>query len=364
MANFWGRRLASRCVVMALASATLATAAHAMDAADLYDRRAPSIWVVKVFDGQKKQTGVGSAVATGKDELTTNCHVLRNAKSVSVVHTGKTLPATLRHADPERDLCILVAPGINAPVVPIAPISSIRVGQRVYAIGAPRGLELTLSDGLIASLHRNETGELTQIQISVPVSPGSSGGGLFDTDGRLIGVPYMTLREAQNVNFAIPSTWIAEVPARSAVAVANYRAEVAARNAATAAAVATAGTLAARGPQLGRKLNGAEIREHYRTHTHFFGRDPSDVQYTFDFDGGGKMGVKHVWTRGNAYSDGSFTVAEDSDQVCLTMNNPRFIAMTSCYELYDNAGKFTLKSVSREYALTYPDAEQAVQQLN
>lgn len=360
MVNFRGLHPKACGIVMALIGTTLASAAHAMDAADLYDRRAPSIWVVKVFDGQKKQLGVGSAVATGKDELTTNCHVLRNAKSVSVAHTGKDLPATLRYADPERDLCVLSAPGSNAPVVPMAPISTVRVGQRVYAIGAPRGLELTLSDGLIASLHRNEAGELTQIQISAPVSPGSSGGGLFDADGRLIGVPYMTMREAQNVNFAIPSAWIAEVPARSAVAVANYRAETAARNAATAATVAAAG--AAQAQQVGRKLKGTEIREHFRSHAHFFGRDPSDIQYTFDFMADGKLGVKLALMRSGAYSDGSYTVADDSDQVCLTMNNPRFVAMTSCYELYDNAGRFTLKSVSRDYALTYPYAEMAMQQ--
>lgn len=354
-------------IVMGVVGAMLATigaqAVHAMDAAELYERRAPSIWIVGVFDGQKKAMGLGSAVATGRDELTTNCHVLRGAKSIGVSHTGKTFPATLRYADPERDLCVLSAPGINSPVVPVAPLSTLRVGQRVYAIGAPRGLELTLSDGLIASLHRNEAGELLQIQISAPVSPGSSGGGLFDADGRLIGVPYMALREAQNVNFAIPSAWIAEVPSRSAVAMANYRADVAARNAATVAATsAPVATGAGMPVQLGRKLNATEIRDHFRTHGHFYGRDPSDIQYIFDFDANGGVGVKHVWTRGSAYSDGRYSVSDDANQICLTMNNPRFVAMTNCYELYDNAGKFTLKSVSHDYALTYPYAAMAMQQ--
>lgn len=235
---------------MWLAGMTVSIASHAMDAADLYERRSPSIWVVHVQDGQQHQIAIGSAVVTGRDELTTNCHVLRQGKVITVKREQKSLPATLKYADTARDLCVLGADGLRAPAVPVAPVTTLKVGQRVYAIGAPRGLELTLSDGLIASLHRDDSGELVQIQISAPVSPGSSGGGLFDADGRLVGVPYMSLREAQNVNFAIPANWIAEVPARSAMAIANYRAEVAQARAAKAAPTPAAAPGA---PQAGKR---------------------------------------------------------------------------------------------------------------
>ena len=76
-----------------------------------------------------------------------------------------------------------------------------KVGERVYTIGAPSGLERTLGEGLISGLRTTEEGKL--IQTSAPISPGSSGGGLFDSSGHLIGVTSFLLKDAQSLNFAI-----------------------------------------------------------------------------------------------------------------------------------------------------------------
>jgi S1-C subfamily serine protease len=80
------------------------------------------------------------------------------------------------------------------------------VGERVYAIGAPEGLELTISEGLVSGLREYEN--VRVIQTSAAISHGSSGGGLFDVNGRLIGITTFSLKEGQNLNFALPGEWI------------------------------------------------------------------------------------------------------------------------------------------------------------
>ncbi len=87
-----------------------------------------------------------------------------------------------------------------------------KVGQRVYAIGAPQGLELTLSEGLISALRGTDKGAI--IQTTAPVSPGSSGGGLFNSSGQLVGIVTFQRKSGQNLNFALPAAWISDMSNR------------------------------------------------------------------------------------------------------------------------------------------------------
>ncbi len=180
---------------------------------ELYERIAPSVWVVLV----EAQGGVGqgSAVVVAPRTLVTNCHVLKDARAILVLHEQRKLRAHLQHRDPSRDLCQLEVPGLDAPPVRMASAASLRIGAKVFAIGNPRGLELTISDGLLSGLRRDQDGALEYLQISVPISPGSSGGGLFDVQGRLVGITTAGLRDSQNLNFALPSDWVVDLPARA-----------------------------------------------------------------------------------------------------------------------------------------------------
>ncbi|MBL0919215.1 MAG: trypsin-like peptidase domain-containing protein [Hydrogenophaga sp.] len=216
-------------------SATLAGAQAPLPPETLFEQASPSVWVVRSFDGNGRPLLQGSGVVIGSGRLITNCHVLRQARSVNVGRENVSFGATLEHADPERDLCQLRVANFHAPAVAIATPDGLRVGARVYAIGAPRGMETTISDGLISGLRRNAQDQLDAIQITVPLSPGSSGGGLFDAQGRLIGITTFGLRDAQNLNFALPAAWIAEVPARAQAALAARSAAMAAADAARAA---------------------------------------------------------------------------------------------------------------------------------
>ncbi|MGJ7512083.1 trypsin-like peptidase domain-containing protein [Variovorax sp. GT1P44] len=179
-----------------------------LDAAELFDRVTPSIWVVYAGDAQGRPVASGSAVVIAADTLVTNCHVLKDAARVAIRRGDIQLTAQQAEADSEHDLCLLRVAKLQAPAVLLAPEPSLRPGMRVYAVGAPRRLEQTISDGLLSGLRRAQDGSLTMVQTSAPISPGSSGGGLFDAHGRLIGITTSGLKESQNLNFAVPSRWV------------------------------------------------------------------------------------------------------------------------------------------------------------
>nr|WP_236873602.1 S1C family serine protease [Burkholderia sp. PAMC 26561] len=122
----------------------------------------------------------------------------------------------------------------------MAPAKTIKVGQRVFAIGSPLGRENTLSDGLISGINRDLAGAVNHIQFSAPISHGSSGGGLFDGDGRLVGITSSMIpsSEAENINFAIPAEWIVDIAARAQVQLARWREQRAARLATTSSSPA------------------------------------------------------------------------------------------------------------------------------
>jgi len=197
---------------LAILALVLAVAVHAKTASEIFDTVSSGIVVIRTYDAKGNGLGLGSGVVTARKVIATNFHVIREATNIQVVHRGKGYLATVRHSDGDRDICTLTVTKIDAPPVLIGSTNRLKVGQRVYAIGAPQGLELTLSEGIISSLRPVDDGQY--LQITTPISPGSSGGGLFDEGGRLIGLPTFYLSEGQQLNFAVPVEWISELPKR------------------------------------------------------------------------------------------------------------------------------------------------------
>jgi hypothetical protein len=152
----------------------------------------------------RKKTGIsqGAAVAISEKEALTNCHVVEN-RNLIFLRKGKLFSrATLKFAHKKTDRCMLkIAEGKLQSIGGIRDFSDLVVGETVYAIGSPRGLENTLSKGLISGLREFDGIDL--IQTSAPISPGSSGGGLFDSYGNLIGITTFILKNSQSLNFAI-----------------------------------------------------------------------------------------------------------------------------------------------------------------
>jgi S1-C subfamily serine protease len=188
---------------------------------------ARSVVTVAVYDPSsadvRKRVSLGSAVAITSSRVVTNCHVL--APGIAGDGRGRELlvevkaprqragrPARLASADPARDLCVLDVPGLDVAAAEFGSTRHLRVGQQVYAVGSPQGLELTLSGGLVSSLRR--TAEEPLIQTDAALSPGSSGGGLFSEEGRLIGITTFGVIGGQNLNFAVPVEWIRDAGAQ------------------------------------------------------------------------------------------------------------------------------------------------------
>lgn len=149
----------------------------------------------------------------------TGGHVVASARTLTLVKGDHLWPASVVGIDSDHDLALVRADNLDAPAAVISfrtdlpcpdtiPCEyGLTVGEHVYAVGAPLGLELTLSDGLISGLRGGLTNNRL-IQTTAAVSHGSSGGGLFDADGALVGIISSSISDGQNLNFAIPIDWV------------------------------------------------------------------------------------------------------------------------------------------------------------
>ena len=176
---------------------------------ELFKRVSPSVFQVEALDEKGTPVASGSAVVTASNELVTNKHVVDEGLAFRIRQNGETWAARITHIDSRHDLCRLRVEGLNGKPVSVRISSTLAVGERVYAIGAPEGLELTLSEGLISGLR--EIDGTRVVQTSAAISPGSSGGGLFDSQGRLVGITTFYAKEGQNLNFALPAELLASL---------------------------------------------------------------------------------------------------------------------------------------------------------
>lgn len=178
----------------------------AKEAATVFEFASRSVWVVVAArseaDLDAQIFSLGSAVAVTKTHLLTNCHVIRDRPVVWVKQATMAWRTTIEVIDLALDRCVLtVSDEVLTPVQGMRRYEDLRVGEDVYSIGSPRGLESTLGQGIISGLREVKGQRL--VQTTAPISSGSSGGGLFDRSGNLVGVTTFKLRESEGLNFAI-----------------------------------------------------------------------------------------------------------------------------------------------------------------
>jgi Trypsin-like peptidase domain/Tetratricopeptide repeat len=181
---------------------------HALTPGQVFDKVKDAVVVVKTLDGQGKMKSQGSGVLLSSGRVATNCHVVEGGVSYQVGRGKQFVSATLYAEDSGKDICLLDAKGIQGMPAQLGKAAHLKVGDTVYAVGAPQGLELSLSDGIVAQLRG---GPPPFIQTTAAISPGSSGGGLFDKEGRLVGLTTFYLEGGQSLNFAMPVEWIGEM---------------------------------------------------------------------------------------------------------------------------------------------------------
>jgi hypothetical protein len=159
-------------------------------------------------DEYKKPLGLGSGFIIAPGKVITNVHVVEGARYGEIVEDkNKTIHKIQGYSaiDRKNDLIILSVPTITKNGIKISDTLP-EVGENIFAIGNPRGLSGTISEGIVSGVRLLENNDL--FQITAPVSPGSSGGPVLNRKGEVIGVSVASLTSGQNLNFAIPNKYV------------------------------------------------------------------------------------------------------------------------------------------------------------
>jgi hypothetical protein len=224
----------TRLLAIAATACAVPAISLALEPNEIFKRADPSVVVIEAADKTGKGLVQGSGVIVAARDVVTNCHIVRDASRISVKQGDVQRSARLRYEDTARDLCQVALDDSfpsGKPVSAMVPSDKVEVGQQVFAIGSPMGLDHTISRGIVSGLRGQKNGARL-IQTDAAVAKGSSGGGLFDIEGRLVGIVTFGIAEG-NLNFAVPTDWIAELSTRNR----DRSVEVPAQPAAVAAAM-------------------------------------------------------------------------------------------------------------------------------
>ena len=164
------------------------------------------------FGGYYVQSGAGSGVIISQDGYILTCaHVVSGATSIKVqLDSGDTYDATIVGSDSTSDIAVIKIEATGLTPAVIGDSDALAVGETVVAVGNPLGtLSNSVTDGIISALNREvtvEDNDMTLMQTSASISPGNSGGGLFNANGELIGIvnAKSSYSEAEGIGFAIP----------------------------------------------------------------------------------------------------------------------------------------------------------------
>jgi hypothetical protein len=195
-------------IIIVLFSSIIPAKVYGLTPDKVFDMVKDSVVVVKTLDTQGKVRVLGSGVLLPSGRIATNCHVIKGGFSYQVSQGQQIAEASLYAEDDDKDICLLDAKDFHGKPAQLGAATTLKVGVKVYAIGAPEGLELSLSDGIVSQLRG---GPPPLIQTTAAISHGSSGGGLFDDEGRLVGLTTLYVKGGQNLNFAMPVEWINQI---------------------------------------------------------------------------------------------------------------------------------------------------------
>jgi len=177
-----------------------------LSAEQIYEKVKDAVVVILAYDYSDELAAQGSGVVLNdKGYVVTNYHVLSGSERLEIMHGEEIIPyVDIIGIDVEKDILILKIEERKFPAVKVGDVKELKVGQRVYAIGSPMGFENTISEGIISGLRSYEELSKNYIQITASISSGSSGGAVVNEKGELIGISTLTVRDGQNLNFAIP----------------------------------------------------------------------------------------------------------------------------------------------------------------
>ena len=180
----------------------------------LIKRVEPSIVVIVTYDQEGNMIGQGSGFFIDKEgDVITNSHVLEETSQASIRTTdGKEYPVKKVLAEDKEGDLIRVSSDISKEAVRPLPVTTKlpEVGERVIVIGTPLGFDKTVSDGIVSAV-REIPGFGKIVQLTAPISPGSSGSPVLNMKGEVVGIATFFVVAGQNLNFAIPGERIARL---------------------------------------------------------------------------------------------------------------------------------------------------------
>lgn len=193
---------------MLLFTATFNTWAQ-LSTKDIARSNLPAVVHIEVFNerGEKKSTGSGFIVSAN-GLITTNYHVVEGADTAKVfLQSGEGFSVEgIVEMDDKRDFALIRIPAVNLPVVSLGNSDNVGIGEKVIAIGSPVGLSGSVTEGILSQIRLRD--EYKMMQHDAAISPGSSGGPLFNEAGEVIGVNTSQRIDGQNLNFALPINYI------------------------------------------------------------------------------------------------------------------------------------------------------------
>src|SRR5882724_4728890 len=192
--------------VAATGTSTRTITAHTnaiLTPSQIFSRARPSVVVIVASDQRGQREALGSGFIVSRGRIATNHHVVEGMNEAYVLFSDRDVkPVSKVVADStQQDLIILgVATGNRSPLV-FGDELSLKQGDSVYALGAPKGLELSFTNGIVSSFRKSNVQFL--IQTTAPIAPGSSGGPLFDRTGRVVGVTTSMISDAPGIYFSL-----------------------------------------------------------------------------------------------------------------------------------------------------------------
>jgi len=172
---------------------------------EIVREQSKAVVIIEALDERGSVMGQGSGfIVTPQGAVVTNLHVVQGAASLRVKLPGGDAYKTsdLVDVDDAKDIAIVKVKGFKLPVVTLGDSDKAETGEAVVAISSPEGLVNSISTGVISGVRRFDTHRV--FQISAPISQGSSGGALFNSNGEVIGIITYLLKSGQNINFAVP----------------------------------------------------------------------------------------------------------------------------------------------------------------
>jgi len=189
-------------LLLSILLCAVAIKSFSQDATGIYNKTVGSTVTIET------NNGLGSGFFVAPNIIATNYHVIEGATEASCYVNNSNTKYKIEGyvaADQNVDLILLKVPSLNKSALVMA-TESVSPGQQVYVIGSPKGLPATISDGIVSGMRDFDGYKL--IQMTAPISPGSSGGPVMNSKGQLIGISVMQLTEGQNINFAIPKSYL------------------------------------------------------------------------------------------------------------------------------------------------------------